>query len=312
MKKIALLFPGQGSQKVGMGQDLHQEFGFVRELFDMAEETTRINLSRLCFQGPMAELTTTINLQPAITAVNLAFYKALASENRLPAITAGHSLGEYGALTAAGILGEEDTFKAVFRRGELMHRESLKHAGAMQAIIGFTIAQVNDLISRTPVEGPVSVANHNFEHQVVITGSPEPVTAVAAAAKQEGARTVPLKVSGAWHSQLIEGAMEDFSAFLDTVAFNAPQIPVIHNVTADLMEDPDQIRNTMARQLCSPVKWYDTMLMLMDQEVEFFVEAGPGKVLTGLLKKTLPKDYPAQIFTVNSIKSLESFFNATA
>ena len=309
MKKIAFLFPGQGSQSVGMGQEFYQEYDIVREIFDMAEETTRINLSKLCFKGPMEDLTMTINLQPAITAVNLGCLAAIQKEAVSAAFYAGHSLGEYSALCAANTMTNEDTFKLVFKRGELMHREASRFKGAMHAIVGLTIEEVDALVAQIQPEGVVSVANHNTETQIVITGAPDPVEGVSKLASEKGAKSIALKVSGAWHSDLIKGAQDEFSAFLDRFAFNAPQGTVLFNVTAAHEEDPDEIKSIMARQLCSPVKWYDAMKKLIEENVEIFVEVGPGRVLNGILKKILPSDFEGKSYNVSNMKQLEKFLN---
>ncbi len=310
MKKTAFLFPGQGSQSVGMGEEFYREYDIVREIFDMAEEITRINISKLCFKGPMEELTMTVNLQPAVIAVNLACLAVIERENTAYQYCAGHSLGEYGALCAAGVISKEDTIRLVYRRGELMHREAGNHQGAMHAIVGLPIEAVSELVAEVQKKGIVSVANHNTQQQIVITGTPPAVEQVSSMAVAKGAKSVALKVSGAWHSELIKGAQDEFKDCLDTIGFEAPQKQVFFNVTAAEEEDPAEIRNIMARQLCSPVRWYDTMNKLMEQEVEVFVEVGPGRVLAGLLKKTLPRDYPGKFYNVANMKQLEKFLNA--
>lgn len=312
MKKIAFLFPGQGSQAVGMGEDLYREFDRVREVFDMVEETTRIHVSRLCFKGPMEELTQTVNLQPAVTAVNLALLAVLERESVRFSACAGHSLGEYSALNAAGIVSRSDTAKLVHRRGQLMDREAQKHTGAMQALVGLDIQAVASLVEEGRANGTVAVANHNMETQIVITGAPEPVAKVAAAAVAKGAKAVPLKVSGAWHSELMRGAEAEFKEVLAGVEFKAPHTPVLFNVTAQTCKDPMEIRDIMSRQLCSPVRWFDGMQALRKESIEIYAEIGPGKVLTGLLRKILPKDDPAQVFNVGNLAQLEAFLKAVA
>ena len=310
MKKIAFLFPGQGSQSIGMGEDIYGEYSAVREIFDMASEIAKINLQRLCFKGPMEDLTQTVNLQPAITVLNLGFLSIIEKESIKPHMSAGHSLGEYGALCAAKTVSEEDTIRLVIKRGELMHREAVRHEGAMTAILGLPMDTVQDMVDRVQSEGIVSVANHNTELQIVVTGSPGPVQRVAGLAREQGAKAIPLKVSGAWHSELIRGAEESFIEFMDPIPFQSPESTVLFNVTAAAETDPDEIKTLMANQLCSPVKWYDIMQKLIEEEIEVFAEVGPGKVLTGMIKKTLPKTHPAEIFSVNSLEALEQFFKA--
>jgi len=293
-----------------MGQDIYDHFAFVRELFEMASDIIKVDLPKLIFKGEMEKLTRTVNLQPAVTVVNLCFLSALQKEGVVPSVTAGHSLGEYSALCAAGVLTEEDTIRLVFRRGELMHRESRKNEGAMHAIIGLSIQEVQDLVDQIACNGHViSVANHNTETQIVVTGAPGPVEKVSSLAAGKGARTVPLKVSGAWHSDLIKGAEIDFLNALDAVTFSPPKLPAIHNVTASEAADPDEIRGIMGQQLCSPVRWYDTIGKLMEDEIDSFLEVGPGKVLTGLTRKIIPGEYPHQLHTINSMKNLEAFFS---
>ena len=292
---------------MGMGLDFYEEFAFVKELFEMASDICKINISNLCFKGPMEDLTATVNLQPSITAVNLSCLTAIEREGIKSSVSAGHSLGEYSALSAAGIVSKQSVFGLVFKRGELMHREAVKHKGAMHAIVGLPIEEIERIIDEVKGGDAVSVANHNTKTQIVITGEPDAVVKVSAAASAKGAKSVPLKVSGAWHSELIRGAEKEFNECLGNTSFSKPETPVVHNVTADISEDPSEIRILMGKQLCSPVKWFDSMCRLMDEHVEIFAEIGPGTVLTGLLKKILPKDYPCKIYAVNSLKSYENF-----
>jgi [acyl-carrier-protein] S-malonyltransferase len=284
----------------------------VREIFDMTEEICRLPITRLCFRGPVETLTETVNLQPAVTAVNLAVLSALQGESTAPVVAAGHSLGEYGALAAASAVLFEDAIRLVFRRGELMHNESLRHRGAMHAIVGLPIEEVDRLVKNAGNDAPVSVANHNTADQIVITGAPAPVEQVSKMAAEKGARAIPLKVSGAWHSELIRGAEAPFAAALEQAVFSVPAVPVIHNVTAASAEDPDEIRKLMSLQLCSPVRWYDSVIRMIDDGVDTFVEVGPGRVLTGLVKKIAGRDKPIRQFSVNSLESYEKFLKEIA
>jgi [acyl-carrier-protein] S-malonyltransferase len=290
-----------------MGEEFYREYDTVRELFDMTEEITRINISKLCFKGPMDELTMTVNLQPALTAVNLGCLAAIEKEYDAYRWCAGHSLGEYCALNAAGVISKEDTARLVFNRGELMHRDATRHQGVMHAIVGLPIEEVSELVAEGQKDGVVSVANHNTELQIVITGAEEPVARVSALASAKGAKSIPLKVSGAWHSGLIKDAQDEFKEILETVSFNSPQKSVVLNVTAGSSDNPSEIKEIMGRQLCSPVRWYDAMNQLIEEGVERFVEVGPGRVLAGLLKKSLPQNHPAKIYNVGNMKQLEKF-----
>lgn len=295
-----------------MGLDLYQEYDFVREIFDMVDDITKSHISRLCFKGPMEELTLTVNLQPAVTAVNLACLAALEKEGVQLDVAAGHSLGEYSALRAAEVVNPEDTCRLVFKRGHLMHRESTKYKGAMHAILGLNIDAVREIVEEAQQKGIVAVANHNTAEQIVITGAPDAVESASEAAKTRGAKAIPLKVSGAWHSELIRGAEKDFRRFLEEIPFNEPKRPVLFNVTAAPESDPSEIKEIMARQLCSPVCWYDSMCRMQEEKVEVLAEVGPKKVLTGLLRKILPDTYEHEVHNVDGMKGLESFLKAVS
>jgi [acyl-carrier-protein] S-malonyltransferase len=184
------------------------------------------------------------------------------------------------------------------------------HKGAMSAVVGLNIDQVNAIVAECAQSGIVAVANHNSAEQIVITGEPAAVQTAAEKAASQGARAIALKVSGAWHSPLIKGAEAEFQSYLDGIEFHAPTCKVFHNVTAEAAPDPDQIKTLMAKQLCNPVRWYDTMMNMIHARVEVFVEIGPGKVLTGLLKKALPSDFPVTVYNVYDINSLEKFLTA--
>jgi [acyl-carrier-protein] S-malonyltransferase len=292
-----------------MGEDLFKADPAAKELFELAEEVTGLPLKRLCFEGPMEELTETVNLQPAVTAVNLCLYQVLVKAGARPGAVCGHSLGEYSALFAAGVLSASDTLKAVRERGRLMQREAERHPGAMAAVIGLAADKLSDTLKPILAAGPLALANFNTQEQTVISGTKEMVAKAGETAKAAGARVVPLKVSGAWHSPLMAGAAEDFTAFLATLSFQAPRLPVYLNATAAPEDDPERLRQAMSRQLTSPVRWAELILNLQKNGVDTWVEVGPKNVLKGLVRKILPQEPAERFFNVENRASLESFLS---
>jgi [acyl-carrier-protein] S-malonyltransferase len=304
--KKAFIFPGQGSQYVGMGRELFDEFHEAKEIFEQVDEVCQKPISKLCFEGPLEELTLTVNLQPALTAVNLVCLSALKRSGIDADLSAGHSLGEYSALTSAGVITPYDALRLVQKRGELMHRESLANPGIMTAVLGMEIDMVADIVARAGDKGVIAIANHNTAQQIVITGEREALDYAAELVKENGGKAIPLKVSGAWHCDLMKNAVEDFHRFMKDIPFSRPEGVLFFNSTADTEEDPEEVKSIMAHQLTSPVKWYDIMCNMLRDGVDTFVEVGPKKVLSGLLRKIIPGDRDSGVYHIEDLKSLNS------
>lgn len=303
-KKIAVLFPGQGSQYVGMAKDFLEESAEARELMATAERVSGMPLGRLCLEGPMEELTRTLYLQPAMTVVNLICWQALKKAGVKADFFAGHSLGEYAALSAAGVLTPEETLTLVTERGRLMEREAGANPGGMHAVVKLDIDTVRGIVVAAQTKGALTLANHNSAEQIVISGEMAALEAAAELVKEKGGKAIPLKVSGAWHSDLIKGAVPDFEQALAKVEVKAPQTPLLFNVTAAAETDPTAIRSTMARQIASTVRWYEIVQHLLAAGVTVFIEVGPKTVLTGLMKKILPPDSPHKTLQVDTPATL--------
>jgi [acyl-carrier-protein] S-malonyltransferase len=306
-EKIAFLFPGQGSQFVGMGRDLVDAFQGAKEIFQEVDDICRRPISRLCFEGPLEELTLTENLQPAITAVNLACLEALKSSGKQAYVSAGHSLGEYAALVSTDVVKTADALRLVQKRGELMHRESLSHPGTMAAVIGIPMETVEGVVEKVRGDEILAVANHNTAEQIVITGEKGPVSRAVKKVKELGARAIPLKVSGAWHCQLMDGAVNEFRQYMAQIPFSRPSSKMLFNATGRVEKDPESIRAIMASQLTSPVRWYDIVRAMVADGVTTFVEVGPKKVLSGLVKKIVPADGGMRLFQVGDTAGVEGF-----
>lgn len=307
MKKTALLFPGQGSQYVGMTAAFVAAEPDAAQLMAMAEDVTGFPMKKLCHDGPMEELTRAVHLQPALTVADLICLEQLRKKVPAlqPAFVAGHSLGEYSALYAAGVLTAEDTMKLVARRGELMEREGKANPGGMHAVLGLTIEQLDDMLASYNGPGTVVVANHNAETQVVISGDARGLEGVGALCAEQGAKIIPLQVSVANHSPLVAGAVPDFEQFMQDISFSIPQIPLIFNVSGKEESDPAVIRSMMANQIASRVHWYGTIQRMLDAGCEIFIEVGPKKVLSGLTRKIAGRKSPITCLQFDTPEGLE-------
>jgi [acyl-carrier-protein] S-malonyltransferase len=289
---IVLLFPGQGSQKPGMGKDLAEAFPAARDVFDRADKALGTNLSQLCFEGPAEELTLTHNAQPALLAHGAAVWAAtrdVIGANVLAA--AGHSLGEFTAYHAAESLSLEDAVRVVRRRGELMYESGTKRPGAMAAILGDTIRPIEEICAEASREaGLVVPANYNSPGQLVISGEEAGVERAMVLAKDAGAkRAIRLNVSGAFHSPLMESAAPGLAQALDRASFEDPHFAVYANVNAEPVLKADRAKQLLLEQLSKPVRWTDEIQALAHRfPSALYVEMGPGNVLAGLVKKVAP------------------------
>ena len=306
MKKFAMVFPGQGSQSVGMLAELATQFPLVEETFKQASEVLGYDLWQLVQQGPAEELNKTWQTQPALLTASVAIYRVWQQQypDLLPSVMAGHSLGEYSALVCSGALDFQDAVKLVELRGKLMQQAVPEGAGAMYAIIGLDNESIIDACAQAAQGEVVSAVNFNSPGQVVIAGSKAAVERAAAACQEAGAkRALPLSVSVPSHCALMKPAADQLAVALENITLKAPQTSVINNVDVKAASETDEIRTALVRQLYSPVRWTETVEKMAKEGVEVLVEIGPGKVLTGLtgrIVKTLSAG------AVNDVKSLDA------
>lgn len=287
MTKIAFIFPGQGSQQVGMGQEFVQNSEESKAYYDQADKVLQFELSKLMLNGPAEELTLTYNAQPALLTTGVMVAKKLMDAGIQPDYTAGHSLGEYGSLVISGAISFEDAVQIVHKRGLYMNEAVPAGQGAMAAILGLAAEPLKDVCDKVTNEGdPVQLANLNCPGQIVISGTKVGVEKACVAAKEAGAkRAIPLVVSGPFHSELMRGASEKLGEELTNVQLAYPQIPVVGNVWAQELKDVHSIQQELVEQVYSPVQWENSVKYMIEQGVSIFIECGPGKVLSGLVKK---------------------------
>ncbi|OBR62833.1 malonyl CoA-acyl carrier protein transacylase [Paenibacillus oryzae] len=305
MSKTAFVFPGQGAQAVGMGRDAYESNPKAKAIFEEADAVLGFQLSDIIFNGPEEALKQTANTQPALLTVSAALLELLADSGLKPDYVAGHSLGEYSALVAAGVISFRDAVATVRARGEYMEQAVPGGQGAMAAVLGAEREALGELCQAVSAEGSVvELANVNSPGQIVVSGSTAGVQSIVARGKEIGAkRVIPLEVSGPFHSSLMKPAAERLGETLAKVELNDAKVPLIANVTAREAVQGEEIRRLLVEQVYSPVLWEDSIRYLIEQGVDTFVEIGSGSVLAGLIKKI---DKNVRIISVNSVTALEA------
>ncbi len=292
--RFALVFPGQGSQYVGMGKAIYEASQAARRIFQQADEVLGFALSRLCFEGPAEELNDTINAQPAILTVSVAYLAALKEwfqelgHSITPAFVAGHSLGEYSALVAAGVLDFPDALRLVRERGRLMKESGDQRPGGMAAVLGMDQAVLRQVCARAAEHGVVVLANDNCPDQTVISGERPALERALQLIREAGARAIPLNISIASHSPLMQQAAEQLSVLLSSIHIRDPQVPIVANIAGQILTSAEEIRRELSQQLCLPVEWTRSVGAMLERGIDTFIEVGPGQVLSRLIRRISP------------------------
>jgi len=310
-KLKGFIFPGQGSQYIGMGKDFYQRYSSVKDIFEQASDVLKIDVKNLCFQGDEAILKETRYTQPLVFTVSFACFTVLKEKGIIPDIVAGHSLGEYTALVAGGYLDFVDGLKLVKKRGEVMQEVGGKHQGVMAAIIGLEKEKINKILEEAGRWGVVVAANFNSSMQIVISGEEIAVRKAKLMAEKEGAkRVVILKVGGAFHSPLMAEAKEKIRWEIEKVKIHSSNIPIVMNANAKILTTPQQIKEAMISQIISPVLWEDSVKEMVNAGVTTFIEVGPSKVLTGLVRQIARQSLVLHVEDEKSLIATKEKLNA--